>query len=183
MKRELAMIACGLLLTGCASSGSSKSASAAKSGSPGIVAKATDAQIADLLGRVKSLDGEWEMTGPGGEKGTIVFKTIAGGSAVREIMFPGTEHEMTNLYHVDGPTLVVTHYCAAGNQPHMRATQATGNSIVFICDSVSNLTAKDQTYMGGLTLVFKDANHITQKWAHMADGKTTLGPDFDLTRK
>lgn len=177
MKRAMVMIGVGMLLAGCASTGAKKTAS------PAVVSKASPAQQTELLDRVKTLEGTWEMTGPDGTKATLVFSTVAAGSAVREVMFPGTEHEMVNMYHMDGPTLVVTHYCAGGNQPRMRATAAEGDSIAFTCDSVTNLTAPDQGYMGGLTLVFVSQDRVTENWQHMQDGKVTNGPAFELTRK
>src|SRR5690606_1922102 len=51
----------------------------------------------------------------------VRYRITGGGSAVEEVLFPGTEHEMVSLYHRDGPFLLMTHYCAAGNQPRMRA--------------------------------------------------------------
>ena len=125
MSVERTMMACGLAAAALAGWGCAGPAKTAGAASPAVVSKASDAEAAELLGRVKTLDGEWEMTGPDGEKGYAVFKTMAAGSAVREIMFPGTAHEMTNVYHMDGPSLIVTHYCAAGNQPRMRATRAS----------------------------------------------------------
>lgn len=91
-----------------------------------VVAKASETQTNELLGKVKTLEGEWTLTGPDGQPGSIVFKTSSAGSVVRETMFPGQPHEMTNVYHMDGPTCVVTHYCAAGNQPRMRAAKLDG---------------------------------------------------------
>lgn len=169
-------LACAALLplTGCASSKGAKAT---------VAGKATEAQTNALLGQVKSLEGEWVVTGPDGKPGTIVFKTSSAGSVVREIMFPGHEHEMTNIYHMDGPSCVVTHFCAIGNQPRMRATRAEGNMIAFNFDSVSNLGAADDQYMGGLTLTFVDKNHVKQTWKHYASGKVDSEVSFDLVRK
>ncbi len=61
---------------------------------------------------------------------TCVFKLLSGGSAVRETMFPGTDHEMTNMYHLDGHDLVLTHYCAEGNQSRMRAKPGGKNNVL-----------------------------------------------------
>ena len=42
----------------------------------------------------------------------------------RRFALPWLEYEMSCLdhavYHMDGPDLVMTHYCAAGNQPTMK---------------------------------------------------------------
>jgi hypothetical protein len=169
-------IACAALLplAGCAST---------KGGKATVAGKATESQTNALLGQVKSLEGEWIVTGPDGKPGVIVFKTSSAGSVVREIMFPGQDHEMTNVYHMDGPTCVVTHFCAAGNQPRMRATKAEGNAIAFNFDSVSNLSTADEQYMGGLTLTFVDKNHVKQTWKHYASGKVDNEFSFDLVRK
>lgn len=148
---------------------------------------ASPAQQAVLLDKMKTLEGEWTMPD---EKGAIqlasVFRVTAAGSAVREVMFPGTPHEMTNMYHMDGATLMMTHYCAIGNQPHMRAQPGDGKTIVFQPDSVSNLTNKDGGYMGGVKVTFVDNDHVTFSWTHYKDGVAQAAghnPDFVLTRK
>lgn len=153
---------------------------------PRVIAKATDADRAALLDRIKGMEGEWLMQGEDGKwEVAAVFRPIAAGSAVREIMFPGTPHEMTNLYHMDGNTLVMTHYCAAGNQPKMRAKASSANApIEFNFDSVSNLTQPDEMYMGSMTLVLIDADSAEQRWMHHKGG--TLGGEptvFTLRRK
>ncbi len=35
---------------------------------------------------------------------------------------------MINMYHLDGDDLVLTHYCAGGNQPHMKLDRASATS-------------------------------------------------------
>lgn len=176
MKTTVCILVAALALAGCAGSNSAVKG-------PRVAGKASDVQRAELLERVKKLDGTWEMTDEKGQKSTLVFKTISNGSAVREIMFPDSPHEMTNMYHMDGATLVVTHYCAAGNQPRMRATHADGNAIHFTFDSITNMAASDEGYMGEMTLVFSDTDHLTQRWKYFEGGKVTEGPDFVLTRK
>lgn len=156
--------------------------------SPGqgrVVASATDGQRQSLLERVQSLEGEWTLVDPQtGEVVTAsVFTTSSGGSTVREVMFPGTSHEMTNMYHMDGSTLVMTHYCAVGNQPRMRATGATGNEIAFKFDSVTNKTSANQHCMGEMTIEFKDADHIVQKWRNVGGDHHGEGATFELARK
>lgn len=139
-------------------------------GQPRAVTAATPAQKAALIDRVKSLAGTWDCDDPQGGKSTCVYQVSSNGSAVREVMFPGTDHEMTNMYTMDGPDLLVTHYCAMGNQPHMKAKAGDANRIEFKCCGVSNLTSPDQTYMGGLTITFVDADHVRQDWRSIESG-------------
>lgn len=75
-----------------------------------------------LIDQVKTLEGEWIMTddagneiwteGEGGEPLQIVsvIKVTSGGCAVREVLFRGVPDEGTNVYHMDGPDLIVTRY-------------------------------------------------------------------------
>ena len=94
-------------------------------GHPGVRVHPDSSEADSMLARIKQLAGEWEMEDEGGVRHHVAtFSVTAAGSAVREIMFPGSEMEMTNLYHMDGSELVITHYCAAGNQPRMVASEA-----------------------------------------------------------
>ena len=103
------------LLSGCASSGATHDAVE--------VVEADPAVRAPLMGAVAGLAGRWTVLGDAGEDtGTTEFTVTSMGSALREVMFVGAPHEMTNLYTLDGNALHLTHYCGAGNQPHMRAT-------------------------------------------------------------
>jgi hypothetical protein len=176
--------ACVLVLAGCGG-GASQQAGRAQ-----VVQPATPAQKSALFDRVASLAGTWEMTDEEGKTHVAsVFTVSSGGNVVREVMFPGAPHEMTNVYHMDGDDLVVTHYCAVGNQPRMRSTAAGGTSkdrIHFAFDSVTNLTSNDQTYMGDMTLVFVDANMIRQEWKSFKGGSAKAdpghSPSFELRR-
>ena len=112
----------------------------------------------------------------------------AGGSAVREIMFPGDAQEMTNLYHMDGGDLVITHYCAAGNQPRMVASKAveTDDATVFRfeLESVSNLRESHDHYMGDMTLTILKAGGLRQDWrSYDREGNLTDPMTFMLSRK
>lgn len=152
------------------------------------VPPATEAQHAALLGRIKSLAGEWEMADQDAAPGpppAAVFTVSSNGSVVREIMFPGAAHEMTNVYHMDGPDLVMTHYCAVGNQPRLRAVAGgPPDELHFHTDSVTNLHDPNDTYMGRMTLLFLDQDRIRQVWRSYAGGKLVDEPTvIDLRRR
>jgi len=143
------------------------------------------AQRKPLLDALKSLEGTWEQKDEKGEAMLCEFKVTAAGSAVREIMFPGTAQEMTNLYSLDGNGLALVHYCAMGNQPHMRASAREGNKLAFQLQSVSDKEADDEMYMGELTLEFVDADHLTEHWRSFVKGveQKEHGVDIELTRR
>src|SRR5688500_4572531 len=86
--------------------------------------------------RIKKLTGDWVEVDEKTGKETVMlrYRVIAGGSAVEEIIMPGEPHEMVTVYHLDGSSLMLTHYCAVGNQPRMKATAAsTPAKIEFKC--------------------------------------------------
>ncbi len=150
---------------------------------PRTVAKATPEQQAAMFGRVQELAGDWEVRYPGQPSGVSTFKVTSGGSIVREIMFPGTDHEMTNVYHMDGPSIVVTHYCAAGNQPRMRATGVDGDALHFAFDSVTD-AQPDEHCIGSLVLRFLAKDRIEQEWTTFdSKGEGQGQMTFELVRK
>ncbi len=137
-----------------------------------------------LLDKFKPLAGTWERVVDGKKQVSIVGKVTSAGHVYCETMLPGTEHEMTNMYHMDGHDLVVTHYCAAGNQPRMRCKGESAPGVFhFTFDQGTNL-AKGQMYMGDLKVTIVDENTIKQEWTSLVDGKPAdHNAVFELTRK
>jgi hypothetical protein len=179
---RVALTAMLMCLAGCASTNTTMS----PNGSPKTVAAATADQKATLIDRVKTLEGTWLGVDEHGKAtgSEVVFALTGRGSAVREIMLPHTDNEMTNLYTMDGPTLVMTHYCASGNQPRMRAAAGDGKSIALKFDGVSNLRSAGEMYMGEMTLTFADADHFSETWRHFKGGAETGDPKvFHFVRK
>ncbi|CAN5802782.1 hypothetical protein BH11PLA1_BH11PLA1_13800 [soil metagenome] len=156
------------------------------SAEPRYVAEATPAQRAGALDRVKALAGSWDVMDGNKSEGTITFTTTAGGSAVREVMFPGSPHEMTNMYTMDGSDLVMTHYCASGNQPCMRAKSSTGSSLPFAFDSARDLNSAAESCMGEMTLEWQSDGRVVEHWSgweHGASGPKTIKHDMVLVRR
>jgi hypothetical protein len=138
---------------------------------------------------IKSLEGEWTGKAEGaGETQDVVirYRVTAGGTAVEETMFPGTENEMITMYHLDGPRLMLTHYCAAGNQPRMVATNwevdTKVHTIRFGFDGATNLTSKQTGHMHDMVMTI-DGDKLTEKWTYFQDGAVHHESTFDMTRK
>jgi hypothetical protein len=90
-----------------------------------------------------------------------VVKVTAAGSAVQETLFPGQPHEMVSIYHRDGADLVMTHYCALGNQPRMKADpKSPANQIRFLFAGGTNLDPAKDKHMHEGTITFVDDDHI-----------------------
>jgi hypothetical protein len=127
------------------------------------------------LERLKKLAGEWLATDAEGKPTSqivSVFKVTAAGSAVHETIFPGTPHEMVTVYHLNGPDLVLIHYCALGNQPHMKADpKSPSNQLRFTFTGGSNLDAAKDMHMHEGSITFVDDDHIEWSWLAYQDGK------------
>lgn len=149
--------------------------------SPLTSAEADPAIRAPMWDALKTLEGSWVSTTPYGE-GEHTFEITSAGSVLREIMGPGSEHEMTNMYTLNGNTVSMVHYCGAGNQPHMQASTLEGNRFVFESVSVGDLKASDEHYMGSMTLVIVDEDHAEQYWSSTNNGEVTEMGVFALTR-
>ena len=125
--------------------------------------------------KMKSLVGTWvtaDKDGKPTEEIVSVIKLTAGGSAIHETLFPGQPHEMVSIYTVDGPDLVMTHYCMLGNQPRMKAkTKSPGNKLNFEFAGGSNLDPKKDKHMHSAVLTFVDDDHIEVDGIGWEDGK------------
>jgi hypothetical protein len=137
------------------------------------------------LERIKALAGDWEgtVTTPDGPKVSVVYRVTSSGSAVLEDLFPGTDHEMITMYHLDGDALVLTHYCAMGNQPKMRLAEATPAGLRFDFAGGSNLDPAKDPHMHAGRLAFPAADRIEAEWAVYEGGKQTGSNRFYLSRK
>ncbi len=124
--------------------------------------------------RLKSLAGAWqgavgEASGPPVE---VTYRLTGGGSAVAETLFSGTPHEMLSVYHLDGEDLVMTHYCAAGNQPKMRLdrTASTPDRLRFVFAGGTNIKeAEPHIHEGWIAPQGSDA--LDAEWTPFLNGK------------
>ncbi|OWK37573.1 hypothetical protein [Fimbriiglobus ruber] len=136
-------------------------------------AKTTPAQAG--LEKLKALAGTWveaDKDGKPTDKVVSIIRLTAGGSTVHETIFPGQPMEMVSVYHLDGPDLVMTHYCVLGNQPRMKADpKSATNEIRFEFAGGANLDPAKDKHMHEATLKFLDADHIELVGTAWADGK------------
>lgn len=137
--------------------------------------------------KVKTLAGEWRGTigeRGKGEETTVAYRLIASGSALAETLFPGTPHEMITVYHLDGEKLLITHYCAAGNQPTLALTKrSTADTLDFDFIRATNMKSKKDDHMHSLRIRFEGANVVVTEWDGFKGGRKTGTTRFFLTRK
>jgi len=136
---------------------------------------------------IKALAGVWNGTTDAHgkkESARVAYKVTSAGTAVEETLFPGTPHEMVSVYFLDGKTLMMTHYCALGNQPRMKVTAFEPNKkIKFEMVDATGMKSPEDPHMGQLTVTMKDKDHLTQEWVHMMPGGKKESATFVYERE
>ncbi len=151
-----------------------------------VVALAATAALAQSdaqksFNQLKSLSGSWEGKALNGQPLVVSFRETAGGSALMSEIQGG--HSMISMINLDGPDkLLMTHYCAAGNQPRMQASfSPDGKTITFTFFDGTNI-APGAGHMQTMVLTMLDENHHTEDWTFVDHGKE-MKQFFDLHRK
>jgi len=109
-------------------------------------------------------EGTFEWTGARTANGPMkaTYYTTGNGSAVVENLITENAPVMTSVYHLDGADLRMTHFCAAQNQPRLKAGQIdlAKGSIDFDFVDVTNLRAPGAPHVRGLEMRLIDPNHL-----------------------
>jgi hypothetical protein len=151
------------------------SASLAWAGTKGTAAANDQSNAATAFDKLKTLAGQWEATSEKG-KVTSSLELVSNGTALLEkISVPG-DGEMVTVYYVDGNQLVLTHYCSAGNQPHMRAEafEQSSNVIRFDFAGATNLANPGDAHMHTAQIKFLGPDAFNADWTLYKDGKAAF---------
>jgi hypothetical protein len=90
------------------------------------------------------------------------------------------DHPVTMVY-LDGDKLTLTHYCDAGNRPHMVAKSSPdAKAVEFGLVDVSGSTARGHMDHAVFTVV--DPNHHIEDWTYMMPGDKPIHAHMDLQR-
>ena len=154
---------------------------------PLVAGRAADVDAVAAFERLKALEGTWEAAAVNGVKSTTSFELTAGGTVLIERYsnpaMPGGGHMMT-AYHLDGGTLILTHYCIAMNQPTLKADRfdAKTGEIQFEFLRGTNMASENTGHMRRAFYRLADANHFTTSWEFFQDGKKTMTELETFTR-
>ena len=122
--------------------------------------------------RFRSLAGAWSGSSTKGWEARIDFEVVARGSVViqRSNFAAHPEETMITAYHRDGEELVLTHYCVAGNQPRLRASEFDERGVAFAFQDGTNLDSRDAGHMDSVRFEFPDADSFSSQWSWYQDG-------------
>ena len=139
---------------------------------------------AGAFDKLRALSGDWEGTvawsGKPASPVSAHYYVTGNGSAVVEDLSNG----MTSVYHLDGTDLRMTHYCAAQNQPRLKATSfgTDSNDLKFSFVDITNLRSPGAGHVSGLEIRFLEPEHINITFQFTSNGKDTFEL-VDLKRK
>jgi hypothetical protein len=119
--------------------------------------------------QIKALTGNWngtyEWTGGRKANGSMsaTYYVTGNGSAVVENLITDGAPSMTSVYHLDGSNLRMTHFCAAQNQPRLKASRIdlAQGAIDFDFVDATNLRSAEAPHVHGLEIRLLDPNHVT----------------------
>jgi len=130
---------------------------------------------------LKALDGTWEGKALNGQSLEVAYRVTSNGSAI--ISEIKGKEDMISMFNLDGDRVLLTHYCAVGNQPRMVASASPdGKTFTFDFVDATNLPTPDAAHMIRMVLAMPDANHHTEEWTLSDHGKEHKEV-FDLRRK
>ncbi len=136
---------------------------------------AAAAALAQLRGLAGQWEGSFEWTGARTATGKMnaTYSETGNGSAVVENLTVDGVPSMMSVYHLDGEDLRMTHYCAAQNQPRLRASQIdiAKGILDFEFVDATNLRSRDAPHVYGLEMRLLSADHITLAFLFEGGGK------------
>ena len=134
---------------------------------------------ASALASLRGLAGEWEgsyqWSGARTDGGSLsaTYSVTGNGSAVVETLVMGGVPSMTSVYHLDGDDLRMTHFCAAQNQPRLKANRIdlARGAFDFAFVDATNLLSPDAPHVYGMQMRLIDSEHITITFLFGGGGK------------
>jgi hypothetical protein len=144
---------------------------------------------AAALAQLRALAGNWagsyEWSGSRNGGGTLnaTYYVTGNGSAIVENLIMGGVPMMTSVYHLDGADLRMTHYCAAQNQPRLKASRIDNAQGIldFSFVDATNLSSPDAPHVYGLEMRRLDEDHVTLTFLFEGTGKRS-SERIDLKR-
>lgn len=149
----------------------------------------TSASTQQAMNRIKSLAGNWVAAEPEeGMTGVVAnYRVTSNGSTVVETLFPGTEHEMVTMYHLDNDSILCTHYCAMNNQPRMACKHPGAGPLKFELRDCTNVSSDADARMGRLMMDIGPGETpatLRCEWSTIENGKAKGEPHaFSLVRR
>lgn len=122
-----------LLLTACAAQTPAPPAAPTRAAAAAVDARAAWAELA------AALPGTWVLTGDSGRTLEVGYRLVSHDSALLETFGADPNNQTLSVYHPDGASMLLTHYCAQGNQVRLRASAVAPGRVAFRYLDASNV--------------------------------------------
>lgn len=139
--------------------------------------------IPKVLNDMNQLVGNWK--GQAEVNGKLMSflsnyrQTSAGNALVEILSIDGAE--MMSVYHPDGESVAMTHYCSAGNRPHLKLINSGENEHTFKMINPEGLNSEDEQAMRQFVLSLKNESLYTMH-VTLSDGTNENVVTVDMHR-
>jgi len=122
--------------------------------------------------KLGSLVGDWEAKTEMGAVIRINYRLASADSVLVQTYTTPSGRQTLTVFHMDGASLIATHYCAQGNQPRLRLeNSSTDNSLAFLFFDATNLPDPGASHLRRLQLDLVDPDHFAQTETYSSAGK------------
>lgn len=100
----------------------------------------------------RTLPGTWTLVSDSGDTLEVGYRVVSHGSALLETYGADPAAQTLSVYHPDGRSLMLTHYCAQGNQVRLRVSAVAPGRVAFSHVDATNVDPR-QSVMHELVFV------------------------------
>ena len=120
--------------------------------------------------QLHALVGDWEAPLESGKVIRVNYQLMSNNSILVETYRTPSGKETLSVYHLGGKHLLLTHYCAQGNQPRLRYDPSSSDARRFVFDfhDATTLPSKKKEHMAHLEVNLVDADHFDQTSTYRA---------------
>jgi hypothetical protein len=137
----------------------------------------------EAFDELKQLVGTWRPADKPDSALRVVFALTAGDSVLTE-SWSAPDHSSMTVYHLDGETLLATHYCPRANQPRLALQRRQEDGTLrFEFRDATGLDEPGEYYEYLLTLRRDDAGRLVRGEVYAEHGPPPVElPEPELTR-
>lgn len=162
-----------------------------------------DAFASAALARMQTLAGKWKADVTAEPKAeepaaatpaaaaapaetiAVEFLVTAGGHALEQKLFAGSDHEVVATYRLEGTDLALGHDGTTGTRPHLKLDRksSTRDDLRFAWDDrATDVDPKKDAHLHEGRIHFLDGDDVECEWALWVDGKEASRHQFTLRR-
>ncbi len=119
--------------------------------------------------KLSGLVGNWTGKSGSGRENRVNYRLTAGGTVLVETWSLSAGRESMTLYHLDGESLIATHYCPQGNQPRLVLMPADETMHFAFLDG-TNLQVPGKSHQYSFWLKIKDRDHFQRNEIYVENG-------------